>query len=637
MANSKIKKIKRKSGAKLTDKGEKVGGGPQTNLWNQHSSGSPGYPRPSYDSTIKIVLEMMHKLDNRMQTIESGISEIDPVTLVKTEVDNIRQDNKSMKSALGELEIFRQYLSDFIDDCSRRTKKNTCVIKDIKAKNYTMSADIQTLISQSSSKAEEIHDLKSKSMRDNHAYQNGMYDPKYQWIILSGYRKNWWTLVDATHNVTCSLAELNTTIFGYISTDILPPSPVYHGYAFDGVWVIARAVDAILRKLDIDQPSGRHLIRGLVSGDRISEALNDTNFRGEGMVKIYEYHRINDVITNNSKDSRPIIWRSENGPPVDQKHVRVEFQRVPKVIYYSMCTLSGMGVIVAVFFLVINIIFREHRYIKMSSPNLNNIIIVGCILTYLSVFLLDTDGGVSRAWVLSIGFTLAFGAMFSKTWTVHSIFTDIKLHKKVIKDYKLILVVTVLLFIDAALLVTWQIMDPLQTSIKNLAIIKEGDLYVIPVVEYCVSHKMTIWLILIYAYKGMLLVFGCFLACETRQVSIPALNDSKYISMRVYNVVIMCVCGAAVSFVINDQPTSSFVIIGFFIIFSTTITLCLVFMPNIIKIKRDPTGEERRIRAKLQKTKKPTSREEMTFDLKKKNDDLQAENIRCRNIIAEEG
>lgn len=30
----------------------------------------------------------------------------------------------------------------------------------------------------------------------------------------------------------------------------------------------------------------------------------------------------------------------------------------------------------------------------MSSPNLNNIIIVGCVLTYLSVLLLGTDGGV---------------------------------------------------------------------------------------------------------------------------------------------------------------------------------------------------------------------------------------------------
>ncbi|KAL4225228.1 Gamma-aminobutyric acid type B receptor subunit 2 [Mactra antiquata] len=361
------------------------------------------------------------------------------------------------------------------------------------------------------------------------------------------------------------------------------------------------------------------------------------------MVKIGEYHKLRDKLTY--KNSLPILWRGK-GSPIDRKLIKIEYQRVPRAIYFSICSVSGVGIIMSIFFLVTNIIFREHRYIKMSSPNLNNIIIVGCILTYISVFLLGTDGGVipilylghictSRAWVLSVGFTLAFGAMFSKTWRVHSIFTEIKLHKKVIKDYKLILVVTVLLFLDATILVTWQILDPLQTSTKNLTTVIEGDLDIVPVIEYCKSERMTIWLVIIYAYKGLLLVFGCFLAWETRQVSIPALNDSKYIGMSVYNVVIMCVCGAAVSFVINDQPTSSFVIIGFFIIFCTTITLCLVFVPKLIELKRDPTGEERRIRAKLQKPKKQNSRDDVGYDLRKKNEDLQEENIRYRTIIAE--
>jgi len=61
-------------------------------------------------------------------------------------------------------------------------------------------------------------------------------------------------------------------------------------------------------------------------------------------------------------------------------------------------------------------------------------------------------------------------------------------------------------------------------------------------------------------------------------------------------------------------------------------TICICQM---IELKRDPTGEERRIRAKLQKPKKQSSREEATIDLHKRNDDLQAENIRCRTIIAE--
>lgn len=80
------------------------------------------------------------------------------------------------------------------------------------------------------------------------------------------------------------------------------------------------------------------------------------------------------------------------------------------------------------------------------------------------------------------GFTLAFGSMFSKTYRVHAIFTDIKLNKKVIKvgllflacrsrvsnlilllppkDYKLFAVVGILVFIDVATLITWQIVDP---------------------------------------------------------------------------------------------------------------------------------------------------------------------------------
>ena len=50
--------------------------------------------------------------------------------------------------------------------------------------------------------------------------------------------------------------------------------------------------------------------------------------------------------------------------------------------------------------------------------------------------------------------------MFSKTWRVHSIFTNIKLNKKIIKDYQLLLIVGVLLLIDTAVLVAWAIVSP---------------------------------------------------------------------------------------------------------------------------------------------------------------------------------
>ena len=63
---------------------------------------------------------------------------------------------------------------------------------------------------------------------------------------------------------------------------------------------------------------------------------------------------------------------------------------------------------------------------------------------------------------MTVGFTLAFGAMFSKTYRVHAILTNAKLTKKVIKDYKLYGMVIIFLIIDFIILVNWQIFDPMK-------------------------------------------------------------------------------------------------------------------------------------------------------------------------------
>ena len=87
------------------------------------------------------------------------------------------------------------------------------------------------------------------------------------------------------------------------------------------------------------------------------------------------------------------------------------------------------------------------RQIKMSSPNMNNLIITGCMLSYTSVIVLGLDSHLTsieafpyictaRAWMLMWGFTPSFGSMFSKTWRVHSIFTNVQLNKKVYKPKK---------------------------------------------------------------------------------------------------------------------------------------------------------------------------------------------------------
>ncbi|XP_072049784.1 gamma-aminobutyric acid type B receptor subunit 2-like [Amphiura filiformis] len=102
---------------------------------------------------------------------------------------------------------------------------------------------------------------------------------------------------------------------------------------------------------------------------------------------------------------------------------------------------------------------------------------------------------------------------------------------------------------------------------------------------------MFLWLTLLYGFKGLLLVFGAFLAWETRKVTLPALNDSKLIGISVYNVVILCVIGVAVSYIMDAAPAALYIFTSSFIIFCTTLTLLVVFVPKMKSVRIYPDGE----------------------------------------------
>lgn len=179
--------------------------------------------------------------------------------------------------------------------------------------------------------------------------------------------------------------------------------------------------------------------------------------------------------------------------------------------------------------------------IQFSHPVCNTIMLAGVIVCLTSVILLGLDGRLvapeiypfvcqARAWFLSIGFTLGYGAMFSKVWRVHRLTTKTKnnikvnanrtdvvqpskyaclrwwlLHsarlrclQKKIQPWKLYSMVAGLLVFDLILLSTWQIYDPLQRSIQvfplELPVSSDDDIKIRPELEHCESANHLLWL-----------------------------------------------------------------------------------------------------------------------------------------------
>lgn len=71
------------------------------------------------------------------------------------------------------------------------------------------------------------------------------------------------------------------------------------------------------------------------------------------------------------------------------------------------------------------------------------------------------------------------------------------------------------------------------------------------------------------------------MAWETRHVKISALNDSQYIGVSVYSVVITSASVVVLANLLSERVTLAFIITTSFILSSTTATLCLLFLPKI--------------------------------------------------------
>uniref|UniRef100_A0A8C4VFE9 G protein-coupled receptor 156 n=1 Tax=Gopherus evgoodei TaxID=1825980 RepID=A0A8C4VFE9_9SAUR len=227
------------------------------------------------------------------------------------------------------------------------------------------------------------------------------------------------------------------------------------------------------------------------------------------------------------------------------------------------------GVLLALFFLVFTIHFRKNRIVKMSSPNLNIVTLLGSGLSYSSAYLFGIPEqslvfGASmemliqvRLCLLCVGSSLVFGPILGKSWRLYKVFTQRGPEKRVIiKDLQLLLMVVVLVLADAMLLTTWIFSDPVQCFRSFSASLTVRGQYI-------------------------LLIYGTYLAGLTDNVSAPPVNQSLILIVGV-NLIFLA---AGTVFLVNwffytwHNLVFCFTSGGIFI--CTTTINCFIFVPQL--------------------------------------------------------
>ncbi|XP_060587127.1 gamma-aminobutyric acid type B receptor subunit 1-like [Ruditapes philippinarum] len=496
------------------------------------------------------------------------------------------------------------------------------------------------------------------------AYKEKLYGKKYVWFIIGWYPNNWYKVDDPSIN--CTSEQLKEALEGHITTEAVilhqektktdtnmtaqqfkerlderlnvsdtsqvggyPEAPL----AYDAVWALAIALNTTSERL---RDRGLNIEDFNYSNseitDEIYSAMNSTKFVGvSGNVAFSSqgdriaWTKIEQLINGTyytlgyyDQNSDNLTWlhkeRWTGGHPPPDRTKQMPVLRVVSLgLFLSMCGLSTFGIIAGVACLIFNIINSNRRCILHSHPNMNSIVVLGCILCLLCVFLLGLDSRFVaeetyplicqlRAWILSLGFSLAYGGMFSKIWTVHRLTTSSRQkNKKEVKNCEMYVVLTAIILIDLIILSTWQAIDPMYRSLEMFdlepAPSTDQDIMYKPYLEHCDSNNISIWLGVVFGHKGILLLFGIFLSYETRSVKLKQVNDSRFVGMSIYNVVVLCVITVPIVLIIKSQQDASFAFVALAIILCSFLSLGLIFGPKVIEILRNPKRNQHEIRS----------------------------------------
>ncbi|CAL8362416.1 unnamed protein product [Arctogadus glacialis] len=141
------------------------------------------------------------------------------------------------------------------------------------------------------------------------AFNLNMFGSKYQWIIPGWYQGNWWEQANSTN---CTTSKLLTAMEGYIAVDFEPISArqikgisgrtpkeyereyrrelqqkgveasKFHGFAYDGIWVIAKTLTRVMELLRTKQRHENHnfTVDDREVGRMVLDVMNETNFNG---------------------------------------------------------------------------------------------------------------------------------------------------------------------------------------------------------------------------------------------------------------------------------------------------------------------------------------------------------------------
>jgi len=255
--------------------------------------------------------------------------------------------------------------------------------------------------------------------------------------------------------------------------------------------------------------------------------------------------------------------------------------------------LTAVVVFTSLFFAGFVIWNRELRIVKTMQPVFLTTICFGILVLGTAIIPLSIDDEIASdnacgkacmatPWLLSMGFTLAMSALFSKLWRINKLFHSQVFQRIQVREKHVIAPFAIMFTLNFIFLLTWTIEDPLTWERLGL----EGanwNTYGTCVSGGPVSLAM---LILVSAINLLALVLAVYQAYRARNIS-DEFSESRNLGIALFSWVQILVVGLPVMFLIeSDNPTAKY-FLQIVLIFAFCMSMLLIlFVPIFVHYRR---------------------------------------------------
>lgn len=254
---------------------------------------------------------------------------------------------------------------------------------------------------------------------------------------------------------------------------------------------------------------------------------------------------------------------------------------------------AGIVICTSVVFAVWVRTHRKTRIVKTLQPIFLIMICLGVLVIGTTIIPLSIDDGIASdrgcdvacmatPWLLSMGLTVSFSALFSKLWRINKLFNLRSFQRAQVREKDVLIPFSVMFALNFTFLFVWTMADPLRWVRKPVDD-EAWNTYGTCEGEGAVSTAM---FALAVAVNASALFLACFQAYKARNIS-DEFSESKYLGIALYSWLQVLFVGFPIMFLIDDSnPSAKYFLSVALIVVICMSMLLLVFVPVLLKLRK---------------------------------------------------